>query len=223
MSKIYTKGGIVPDQQDSYGNWLVSFNVTTETAYVQYYTEAGKIWTLMKARCSDVGKYAVEKPTYKFCENQFKDFQEFSIWCFTQEGYLLIDDAGKWQLDKDVLVMGNKIYSPQTCAFLPSYINGIFGNCVKKTELPLGVNYREKFSKFVAQTNLDGKRKHLGHFDNAFTSHKMWQEVKVQAIGAALNKYSTSFGSRQDICDALEHKMSLIVKDIQSGKETLII
>lgn len=223
MSKNYTKGGIVPDRRDCVGNWVVSFNVTTEASYVQYYTEGGKIWSLMKTRCSDSSRYSIEKPTYKHCQNHFKDFQNFMDWCQTQEAYLLTGDTGRWQLDKDILIKNNKVYSPETCAFLPSYINGIFGNCVKKTELPLGVNFREKFGKFVAQSNIGGKRKHLGHFNCPNDAHRAWQTSKVQSIKAALEQYSNSFGSRQDICRALQERVLLITQDIESEQETLSI
>jgi hypothetical protein len=220
MTKSYTKGGIVPDKQDNNGNWLVSFNLTTETSYIQYYTEGGKIWSLMKTRCSDSSRYSIEKPTYKDCENHFLDFQIFLGWCFTQEAYLLTDDAGRWQLDKDVLIKGNKVYSPETCAFIPSYINGIFGNCVKKTELPLGVNYRERFKKFVSQANIDGKRKHLGHFDDPNDAHRAWQLSKIGAIKSALDRYSKSFGSREDICQSLMERIYSLKEDILIGRET---
>lgn len=223
MTKIYTKGGIVVDRQDNIGNWIVSFNVTTETSYIQYYTEAGKLWNLMKTRCSDTCRYSVEKPTYKNCENNFRGFQSFVEWCHAQEAYQLTDASGKWQLDKDVLIRGNKIYSPETCAFVPPYINGILGNCVKKTELALGVTFRHRCNKFVSQSNVDGKRKYLGQFDCIELAHRAWQVSKVEAIKTALVRYSSSFGSRQDICAALSDRILSLLADINLEQETLFL
>ena len=55
----------------------------------------------------------------------------------------------KMCLDKDILCKGNKIYSRETCIFVPSRINTLFIKCNKSrgkdpigaTELPSG-NYR---------------------------------------------------------------------------------
>ena len=223
MGKLYTKGGVVHDRQNAIGDWVVSFNVTTETSYTQYYTEAGKLWSLMKTRCSDTSRYSIEKPTYKDCKNHFTGFQDFIKWCFEQEAYLLTDDSGRWQLDKDILFKGNKIYSPKTCAFVPPYINGLLSNCIKKTDLPLGVNFRERYNKFVAQGNLEGRRKHLGHFDCPELAHRAWQINKVQALKAAVERYSNSFGSRLEVCLALEQRISTLLEDINTGEETISV
>lgn len=45
-----------------------------------------------------------------------------------------------WHLDKDILVAGNKIYSPETCLFVPNRINSLLIRGVKTGPLPLGVS-----------------------------------------------------------------------------------
>jgi hypothetical protein len=45
-------------------------------------------------------------------------------------------------LDKDILYKGNKIYSPDTCVFVPQEINALFvKNDANRGDLPIGVFY----------------------------------------------------------------------------------
>ena len=45
-------------------------------------------------------------------------------------------------LDKDILFKGNKVYSPETCCFVPHAINTLFLNGKKnRGDLPLGVHF----------------------------------------------------------------------------------
>lgn len=51
---------------------------------------------------------------------EFLNFQKFATWYYRQPGCM---EKG-WHLDKDLLSMpGKRIYSPDTCCFLPSEIN----------------------------------------------------------------------------------------------------
>ena len=62
------------------------------------------------------------------CEEWY-NFQNFAEWCETQKFLNAKDVKGKsYQLDKDILVKGNKIYSPDTCCFVPPEINSLFIN-----------------------------------------------------------------------------------------------
>ena len=79
------------------------------------HTKEYKLWTGMLERCYSTtlrNKY----PTYKDCEasENFKSFEYFYEWCNNQIGF---GNEG-WQLDKDLLIKGNKIYSENTCVFM---------------------------------------------------------------------------------------------------------
>ena len=220
MSKIRTKGIPVEDFKNSRGDWVDSFNKTTPTHYIQYYTHAGHIWSRILRRCSE--GYWTLKPTYTGCTCGFKDFQDFTEWCHTQTGYLLKDKAGlNWAIDKDILLLGNKCYSPDLCTFVPPYVNGLFVNCEKVTTLPLGVNYRERFGKYVSQINKNGVRTHLGHFKTASDAHLAWQKEKIIQIQEVIFEYSQCSGSREDVIEALYGRINILVNDIQNGQETV--
>ena len=70
------------------------------------------LWQNMLRRCySDT--YQKKKPTYESCEvsDNFKSYEYFYEWCNNQFGFNNKD----WQLDKDLLIKGNKVYSENSC------------------------------------------------------------------------------------------------------------
>ena len=91
-------------------------------------------WKSMMCRCYSV-LYHKMHPTYLDCEvcDDWKLFSNFRNWMITQ------DYIGK-QLDKDLLVIGNKIYGPNTCVFITSQINNFIQIIpTDKYNLPVGV------------------------------------------------------------------------------------
>lgn len=84
------------------------------------HTTKYRLWVDMLARCYD-GRFHARMPTYKNCQvsDNFKDFKYFSEWCDKQVGFNL----PRYHLDKDILVKGNKVYSEETCCFVPEEID----------------------------------------------------------------------------------------------------
>lgn len=82
-----------------------------------------RLWKGMLKRCYD-NRYHEDYPTYKDClaSSNFKNFQYFADWCQSQKGF----SCEGWQLDKDILVKGNKIYSEDNCVFVPISLNSSF-------------------------------------------------------------------------------------------------
>ena len=83
------------------------------------------------------------------------------------------------QLDKDILFPGNKIYSPATCLFVCTKINGFLINCVKpKGGLPMGVVFCR--GKFLAQCNnpFNNNNKRIGSFNTPEEAHLAWKAKK---------------------------------------------
>lgn len=91
--------------------------------------ESYKTWYAMIQRC------------YKDCYNNKKTY----IDCFVCDEWLCYENFEKWfdknyyivnnevmNLDKDILIKGNKIYSPKTCCFVPKRINILFVNTKNK-------------------------------------------------------------------------------------------
>jgi len=135
------------------------------------------IWTEMLRRCySD--KFQESHPTYKGCLviPEWQYFMNFKAWMEKQE----------WEnkfLDKDLLVIGNKIYGPDTCVFVSRAINNFLTErTAKRGEFPIGVCIHKGTGRFAAQGfSLEtGKRRHLGLFDDAQEAYEVWLKHKLQ-------------------------------------------
>lgn len=91
-------------------------------------------------------------------------------------------------LDKDLLVSENLVYSKETCLFVPKEINSFLtiANSIRGGQ-PLGVDlspggYRSRIS--------DGKsKKHLGYFKSPEEAHKVWQSAKLERAMELQLKY----------------------------------
>ena len=137
-----------------------------------------KTWLDMLKRCYNK-EYQESKQTYKGCTVclEWHNFQNFAEWYTSQEHY------GKgYQLDKDWLVEGNKIYSPSTCVLAPKTINSlIVDNAAKRGKYPMGVVYNKKNRNFNAQININ-KTVKLGVFQTAEEASKAYQKAKKNRI-----------------------------------------
>lgn len=107
----------------------------------------------------------------------------------------------KWEglhLDKDIIIPGNKIYGPDTCAFVPIYINSFFNTPkIKNKTMPLGVSLvtrssdmiNELNNPYTARVRLYGKVIPLGCFNNTFDAHRAWQVGKLEATKTVMKGY----------------------------------
>lgn len=204
------------DIQDRSGSWVRSFNFEN----IQFHTKASRPYDSMMARCSDVGSYKKQFATYNTASTEFESFQHFAGWCQTQNGYFGHDGSKSWCLDKDVLVHGNKTYSPETCVFIPEFINTLFVN-KKVTSLPFGVT--KHLNKYRARCSTTFGRINLGCFYTPEEAHKAWQKAKAEHILTVSEVYLKLPESDIHVYTALVSRHNLLMTDILSGKETLII
>jgi hypothetical protein len=144
-------------------------------------TKEYALWHSMLKRC--YSKPYLEKwPTYIGCSvsDNFKYYHLFRAWCQTQVGF----GKEEYQLDKDLLKKGNKLYSEDTCVFIPSVINYILlKTAAGRGLLPIGVTKHGK--GFRAMCNIYGKAKSLGTFDTpelAFEAYKLTKENHIKDI-----------------------------------------
>jgi hypothetical protein len=114
------------------------------------------IWYAMLQRCY-AEKYRNKYPAYEGCTicDEWLNFQNFCKWY--EKNYYDVGE-GRMHIDKDILVKGNKVYSPQTCVFVPQRINMLFIKKNRKVDpdLPNGIN------RCVGGFNASYNNKYLG-------------------------------------------------------------
>lgn len=166
------------------------------------------LWKHMLYRCTENcwGKH----PTYTntVCSENFKNYTFFYEWIHKQVGFGNKDEKGRcWNLDKDLLVKGNKVYSEDTCVFVPQRINLLLTKRdASRGECPIGV--RKRNSKFLAECGagkngrrgLDGKwvrgQKHIGCFDTQEEAFRAYKKFKEALIKEVANEYKDKLDPR---------------------------
>jgi hypothetical protein len=121
-------------------------------------TKAYSTWTGMIQRCYDPYFINYNKPTYKDCFvcEEWANYQNFAQWF--EENYYEVPGE-KMQLDKDILIKNNKIYSPDTCVFVPQRINSLFIKANKaRGDLPIGLCKRQNKIEVRCSTIENGKQ-----------------------------------------------------------------
>ena len=158
-----------------------------------------KLWQDMLLRCTE--KYWKKHPTYTgvACSENFKSYTFFYEWCNQQIGFSNRDNKNRsWCLDKDLLVKGNKIYSEDTCVFVPERLNLLLvkGDAVRG-EHPIGVSWDEANSKFMSRyVEYCGKQKNLGRFNTAQEAFQAYKFNKEALIKQVTDDYKASIDPR---------------------------
>ena len=177
------------------------------------FTRVYETWKSMLQRCYDK-KYQEKRPTYKDCEvcDEWYNFQNFAKWY--EENYYEIKGE-KMCLDKDILVKHNKIYSPETCIFVPNNINMLFVKCDRSRgesvigTTPVNGKYKVRCSMFNPETG-KSKNKYLGLYETqekAFQVYKYYKEKNIKQIAdyykeqIPINLYNTLYRYEVEITD----------------------
>lgn len=157
------------------------------------------MWKRMLERCSI--DYPAKYPTYTgvTCSDNFKSYSYFYEWCNKQVGFNSKDSKDMdWQLDKDILIKGNKVYGEDACVFVPRRINTLLTNRnASRGDWPIGVRRQSRDSRFNARCNNGtGKSRHLGYFDTpqeAFQAYKTFKEALIKEVA---NEYKEQLDPR---------------------------
>jgi hypothetical protein len=140
-------------------------------------------WSTMLFRCY-VKKVQDKQQSYIGCtvDERWHNFQNFC------HDYLAMNGSNlNWQLDKDILIKDNKIYSKDTCVLLPQELNCIM-TCYKSknNNLPIGVSWSNRTkSPYRALCYINKKNKSLGHFPTielAFLAYKNAKEAEIKRV-----------------------------------------
>lgn len=146
-------------------------------------------WNSMMKRCYGDATQ-VSRPTYIGCTvaDEWHNFQNFADWYTNQQFY------GKgYHLDKDVLVKGNKVYSPETCCLIPQDINALINKNLKsRGEYPIGVSYHKTKKKYIASISKCSKIFEIGTFDSPELAAQAYTSEKENHVREVANYWRNS-------------------------------
>ena len=153
------------------------------------------LWQNMLERCySDTFKK--RRPTYGGCEasENFKYYEYFYEWCQNQIGF---GECG-FQLDKDLLVKGNKVYSENTCVFIPNEINLLLTKrTTSRGKHLIGVCWHKRDKVFMTNVSKNkGKQEYLGCFKTEIEAFNAYKEAKESFIKEQAEKWKGKIDER---------------------------
>lgn len=157
-----------------------------------YVKKAYQTFTGMFSRCYDPCTQS-KQPAYIGCsvDPRWYNFQVFAKF-YVENPFCGLG----YHLDKDLLIRGNKVYSPEACTLLPPEINSALASTPKSVSgLPLGVNKIDNC--YVARLNKTGQgREYLGYYKTAEGAHKVYVKAKEEYIHSLAEKWKGKIEDR---------------------------
>ena len=153
--------------------WVDGRNIRRNYWICPFYSR----WASMLERCYSE-RFQKKCPTYRGCvvSKEWLIFSNFRFWMESQ------DWEGK-QIDKDLLVVGNKLYSSETCVFVDTRVNMFTTERGgDRGEYPLGVSIDKRSRKFRSRCNnpFTKETEYLGLFACPQEAHKAWLKRKLE-------------------------------------------
>ena len=153
------------------------------------------LWKSMLQRCySDVFKK--KHSTYEGCgvSDNFKSYEYFYEWCNRQVGF----GVEGFELDKDLLIKGNKVYSESTCVFVPTEINLLLVKReVSRGEHLIGVCWSKTHKAFKALVRRNkGKQEFLGYFKTELEAFNAYKTAKESFVKEQANEWKGKIDER---------------------------
>jgi hypothetical protein len=138
-------------------------------------------WVNMLNRCYDEN-IRYKFPTYKnvtVCD-EWHNFQNFAEW-------FELNYVENWHLDKDIINPKAKIYSPETCCFVPQEINLVI--FLRTTNANGFFGITKKGNRYQVRLNKKTKRVHLGTYDSEEEAFYVYKKEKESYIKEIANKW----------------------------------
>ena len=140
-------------------------------------TKSYSHWKNMLSRCYSNYHSRVAYEVCSVCD-EWLLYSNFKRWFDEnyKEGY---------HLDKDILVKGNKVYSPETCSFVPRQINALLISRKRdRGNLPIGLVLYKRNKNKIYQVQVSGRIPYsVGYFstiDEAFRAYKREKEKIIK-------------------------------------------
>ena len=130
--------------------------------------------------------------------DNFKHYEYFYEWCNKQVGFNDYDDSHKsFEIDKDLLVKGNTLYSENTCIFVPKYINTVLTKSDRTRGCNvIGVNFHKSSNKFQARLCKVNKSIYLGIYNTEIEAFHAYKTAKESYLKELSNKWKDKIDIR---------------------------
>jgi hypothetical protein len=197
-----------------------------------YYNSEGRkvnypdyeMWKGMILRCfSEKEKVRRSACQDSHCSEDWKHRFNFQKWYFSNKGFVA-NDGTKLHLDKDLLFVGNNLYSDETCCLIPHYLNMTVRDS-SRARTPWVRQVPAKGSNSIlkkpwrASVYNEGKHIELGFFSTEVEAHNAAQYCKSNVLlDYVIPKYQTERFCDDRVVDALVFRAELLVKQADAGE-----
>lgn len=162
------------------GKLGIKYPMSINGKHIKEYTA----WTSMLKRCF-VEKFKEKYPTYKnvICCDEWLLYENYYEWLHKQPNFDKWLNEDKWCVDKDILVKGNKVYSPKTCCIVPHNVNILFAKRdAKRGDLPIGViRFGDRY-RADCRNPFTNKQDHIGYYDTSEQAFQIYKSHKEKLI-----------------------------------------
>ena len=152
------------------------------------------VWSMMLGRCYKVWQQGDINFTYNDCtvDTSWHNFQNFALWYTKQKG------CETFELDKDLLTYGNRVYSPASCVLIPHEINiALQDKQDNSLEGFPGVHFKKSNQNYVAQMSIKGRTsKHIGSFSTPEAARDAYLLTKKKYLADLAEQYKSAIDER---------------------------
>lgn len=165
--------------------------------YPMYYSR----WRGLFDRCHGKNRLKLKNISYRSCSicKEWHNFQNFAKWC--NDNNL----CNGMCVDKDILIKGNKIYSPDTCIVIPDEINSRtnYNTPIRKSLMGTEKIALKNGYKYIAKFQRDGKKIESKRFETELEAHKFWATSKKQHLMDVTEpfRYAMTDKAYKAVCD----------------------
>lgn len=154
-------------------------------------------WHWMMNRCYSTAIHKLY-PQYENCTvcKEWLNYSNYKLW-YDEHKIEMKVFWGRVSIDKDILIKGNTVYSPETVCIVPQTINTLFVTCKEKRgDLPLGVFWDVDKNKYRACVAAMGKSIKLGTFNTVEEAFDKYKITKEKLIKDVAEKYKDMIPSK---------------------------
>lgn len=151
-------------------------------------------WRAMMNRCYNP-KFWEALPNYEGCTvcDEWLYFQTYAEWFHTT----CPGEPSMYDIDKDLIYPYNKIYSPETCEFLPHSINVLIKNNSENNKYGcIGVTWDTQKKKFRVRLKSQGKQFNGGYYTDLKNAQEAYIKLKKEKIREMALQYQNQLNPR---------------------------